>query len=102
MKPIADLLKVPEKGKSKIVNERQAIIKDFMDLLLPEWNRTKPLTVQRVAYITSHLSKEDLYYMLSEGKKYQKKTGSFSKYFFGTLKKRPGEAIAVSSAKQIQ
>ncbi len=73
---------------SKIVNERQ----DILAQLLEEINRErigtkwKPLTGRAIAIKVSHIPTKDLYYILSVGKDYKSRNGSFSKYFFGSLK----------------
>lgn len=90
--------KVPEFKKPKITNERQSIIKEFVD----EINKERPLkykdkngniktlqkvTAKAVAVKLGHLKDlKDLYYFLSVCRDYKNRNGSFSKCFFGALK----------------
>jgi len=90
--------KVPEFKKPKITNERQTVIKEFVD----EINKERPLkykdkngkiktllpvTPKAVAVKLGHVKNlQDLYYFLSVCKDYKSRHGSFSKAFFGALK----------------
>lgn len=72
--------------KKGITNERQSIIKEFLDELNKERKDTKykPLTATGVAMKLSLLkSNQELYGFLSECKDYKKRSGSFGKRFFG-------------------
>jgi hypothetical protein len=82
-------LKMPEFNKPKITNERQLVIKEFVDEINKERNNTKwkPITARAVAIKLSHIkSLSDLYYFLSVCRDYAHRNGSFSKCFFGSLK----------------
>ena len=73
-----------EQGIDKIVNERQLIIKDFLDAINRERQGTKykPLTAKFVAVKLGHLSTFDLKFFFKQC--YDSK--SFGKVFFGALK----------------
>lgn len=91
-------LKMPVFTKSNITNERQAVIKEFVD----EINKERPakykdgngkiktlpvLTARAVAIKLGHIKEiQDLYHFLSVCKDYRNRNGSFSKCFFGSLK----------------
>lgn len=81
-----DNYKLPE--KKKLVNERQVVIKDFVDAINLErvGTKFKPVTGKSIALQLSHLSVEELYYFLSMCKDYKNRNGSFSKCFYGALK----------------
>lgn len=93
---IQDLIKEKEIIKSKIVNERQYVISLFVE----EINKERPcsykvngkkktlglIAPRAVAIKVSHIPTKDLYFVLSEGKDYKNRHGSFSKYFFGSIK----------------
>lgn len=77
--------------KSRITNERQDIIRQFLEALNLEriGSKYKPLTGRAVAMKVSHLKDNGtLYHFLSCCKDYKSRNGSFSKYFFGALKVR--------------
>lgn len=86
MNKIGDILNnlTPKQERS----ERASILKEIITIINEERQGTKfkPVTGSQIGVKTSHLSKDDLYYVLSEGKDYKKRNGSFSKYFFGVLK----------------
>lgn len=68
------------------INQERAKEKFYMkgDKKIP----LKPLTVKFVALKTAHLkTKEDFHYLLSICKDSKRRSGSFSKCFFGALKK---------------
>ena len=91
------LEKYQTKTESNIVNKRQWLIKEFVD----EINKERPcsylnaqgkkITLPKVTGKTigiklGHLKEFDLTYFLSECRDYKSRKGSFSKYFFGSLK----------------
>lgn len=76
---------------TKAVNhltERNLILKDILEIVNSERVNTKykPLTGRALAIKTSHIPTKDLYYVLSVGKDYKNRKGSFSKFFFGSIK----------------
>jgi hypothetical protein len=91
-------LVMPEFKKSTITNERQAVIKEFVD----EINKERPVkykdkngkiktlpkvTPRAVAIKLGHIKDlQELYYFLSNCRDYRSRNGSFSKCFFGSLK----------------
>lgn len=80
----------PEKEKKRgITNERQSIIKQFIDEINSErkHEKLKPLTDKHIAVKLGILkTNEDLYAFLSECRDYKKRSGSFGKRFFGGFK----------------
>jgi hypothetical protein len=74
--------------KGTITSRRQELVKEILDLINAEREHTryKPITARAVAIKVAHLKEQDLQYMISVGKDYQSRHGSFSKYFFGSLK----------------
>lgn len=70
------------------LTERNVVIKDILEIINSERVNTKykPLTGRGIAIKVSHIPTNDLYYILSVGKDYKARKGSFSKYFFGSLK----------------
>lgn len=78
--------KLPE--RKKLTNERQAVIKEFVDVINQEriGTKFKPVTGKSIALMLAHLSMQDLYYFLSVCKDYKNRSGSFSKCYYGALK----------------
>lgn len=78
--------KLPE--KKKLTNERQTVVKDFVDAINSEriGTKFKPVTGKAIALQLAHLSIEELYYFLSMCRDYKNRNGSFSKCFYGALK----------------
>lgn len=90
--------KIPTFTKKTITNERQAVIKEFVD----EINKERPskykdskgklkvldiIKPRAVAIKLGHIKDtKELYYFLSVCRDYKKRNGSFSKCFFGSLK----------------
>ena len=70
------------KVKSKITNERQLVIKDFLDKLNLDRGTYKPLTARAVAIKLSHLSLDELkgFYGQCKNAKH------FGKYFWWSLR----------------
>jgi len=85
MKQISDIQPSFSLKESKIVNERQLLIKDFLDKINAEriGTKYKPLTARAVAIKLSHLSSFDLKYFYKQCDSYK---GEFGKCFFGALK----------------
>lgn len=82
--------KVPEFKKPKITNERQAVIKEFVDEINKEriGTKWKPITPKAVAIKLGMLkSNRELYEFLSECRDYKNRNGSFGKRFFGSYQK---------------
>lgn len=77
--------------KSKITNERQSIIKEFVDEINKERINTKYKLVSgsSIAIKLSVLkTKQELHEFLSECRDYKNRNGSFSKRFFGGFKEK--------------
>ena len=75
--------------KKKTLNERQDILRQFLEEINKErlGTKFKPMTGRAVAMKVSHLKdNHTLYYFLSTCKDYKNRHGSFSKSFFGSLK----------------
>ena len=72
----------------KLLNERNLVLKDILDIINSERVNTKykPLTGRGLGIKLAHVETKDLYYVLSVGKDYKARNGSFSKYLFGSLK----------------
>jgi len=95
---IQQLLKIKELEikKPKINSERA----DILSQIVEEINKERPYTYKvgdkkktvnkikprAVAIKVSHIPTKDLYYILSQGKDYKNRQGSFNKYFFGSIK----------------
>lgn len=83
---------IEEKAKKQfrgITNERQSIIKSFVDELNKERDVTKfkPVTGRQIANKLSILkTNQELYEFLSECKDYKVRKGSFGKRFWGGFK----------------
>lgn len=88
MQEIKDVLKEYKIKKTVLTNNRQSLLKDFVDNLNLErvGTKYKPLTGKVVAIKLFHLSEFDLSAFYSMCKDYQRRHGSFSKYFWGALK----------------
>lgn len=83
------LIKLEESNQKRFLNERQGILKQFLEEINKErvGTKYKPLTGRAVAIKLSHLKdNHTLYFFLSQCKDYKNRQGSFSKYFFGALK----------------
>lgn len=86
-----NLNSIDKSQKSRITNERQDILSQFLTEINKEriGTKFKLMTGRGVAMKLSHLKDNTtLYYFLSECKDYKNRNGSFSKYFFGALKVR--------------
>lgn len=89
IKPLFSLLSIPIKQKSKITNERQDIIKQFLEEINKEriGTKFKPMTGRGVAMKLALLkTNQELYQFLSICKDYKNRHGSFGKRFFGGAK----------------
>ena len=77
-------LKTEEIKESKIRNERQLVLKDFLDKLNRDRERSgfKPYTPAYLGMKLAHLTLEDMYFFLSECRHAK----NFSKYFHWALK----------------
>lgn len=83
--------KPKEKRKRGIVNERQAIIKEFVDELNKERDVTKmkPVTGRQIGVKLGILkTNQELYEFLSECRDYKNRNGSFGKRFWGGFKQK--------------
>lgn len=81
--------KLPEKEKSRITNERQEIISQFVDEINKEriGTKYKPVTGRAIAIKLSILkTNQELYQFLSECRDYKNRQGFFGKRFFGGFK----------------
>jgi len=91
---LLERIKKPEKKEKKtrgITNERQSIIKQFVDEINKERaiHKMKPVTDRYIAVKLGILkTNQELYEFLSECKDYQKRNGSFGKRFFGGFKEK--------------
>lgn len=92
MESITNIInKLDRTQKSRITNERQDIVRQFLEEINKErvGTKYKPMTGKGVAMKLSHLKDNGtLYFFLSECKDYKNRNGSFSKYFWGALKIR--------------
>lgn len=82
-------MKMPVFTKSKMTNERQTVVKQFVDAINLEQlaAKKKPYAASMIAFKLSHVkSLHDLYTFLSTCKDYRNRKGSFNKCFFGALK----------------
>ena len=76
------------------LNERSSYLKDIIDIINSERVGTKFSQIvsdkqkQLFAIKLSHIPTEDLPYVISVGKDYKNRHGSFSKYLYGSLKVR--------------
>lgn len=78
-----------EKPKDKITNERQSIIKEFVDEINKEriGTKFKPVTGRLIGVKLGILkTNRELYAFLSECKDYKNRGGQFGKRFFGGFK----------------
>jgi len=97
MKQASDLFQNYEIKKTNL-NERSSLLKQFQD----EINKERPytyknskgkkvkvnkITGKELALRVAHVKTEDLYYFLSVCRDEKNRKGSFSKCFFGRLKK---------------
>lgn len=75
-----------------VTNERQAVVREFVDEINAEREGTKyaKMSARAIAIKMSHVNLFDLYAFLSDCRDYKRRKGSFSKCFFGTLKNRNG------------
>ena len=73
---------------SKINNERQEILSQFVEAINTERIDTKfkPIQSRAVAIKLGHVKTKDLWSFYSQCKDYKAKKGSFSRCFFGALK----------------
>lgn len=77
------------------INERSSYLKDIIEIINSERVGTKiPLiksNVQKMNFAIklSHIPTEDLPYVISVGKDYKNRHGSFSKYIYGSIKPKP-------------
>jgi hypothetical protein len=71
-------------------SERAELIGYFADQINRERKGTKyrAVTYRYIAVKLAHLSVFDLHYLKNQARDYQDRHGSFSKYFFGSLKPR--------------
>lgn len=87
-------IKKPEKKEKTnrgITNERQSIVKQFVDEINQEREKEKmkPLTSRYIAIKLGILkSNDELYQFLSECRDYKKRSGSFGKRFFGGFREK--------------
>lgn len=82
----SSLYKTYEKATN--TSERAELIKQFCEIINREREKTKwkPITGRALAIKLSHISTTDLYHVLSMGKDYKNRNGSFSKFLFGSIK----------------
>ena len=68
--------------------ERGLILGEILDLINSERIGTKyqPLNIKALGVMLSKFDVSSLYFVKQEGMKYKRTSGSFSKYFFGSLK----------------
>lgn len=91
------MLSINEKGnspivfelpKTKITNERQFLLSQFVEEINKEriGTKYKSVTGRGVAMKLAHLKTRDLPYLMSICRDAKNRRGSFSKCFFGSLK----------------
>jgi len=88
---IKDLLKDFQITKEKVSSERAEIISQFVEEINKERKDTKykPVSGRSVAIQLSVLKTNfELYSWLSECRDYKKRNGSFSRIYYGALKKK--------------
>lgn len=80
-----DKYKTRKEEKTKIVNERQDLIKQFLDRINGERIGTpyKQMTARGVAIKVAHIKTNELYSFYKKCEEYK---GDFSKCFFGILR----------------
>lgn len=93
MKSLFELLpQIDNSQKSRITNERQDIIRQFVEEINKErfpYKKYKELSPRAVAVKLGHLKDNaTLYFFLSQCNTAKRERGSFSKCFFGALKVR--------------
>lgn len=73
------------KAPTTKLNERQALIKEFHDILSKDWDAAKygDLKAKRIAIMLSPVKTKDLYSFLAECKY----ASNFSKYYWSRFKK---------------
>jgi len=83
MNPISDIIKIPERKKT---SERSELISFFVDTLRNKQNKKFP--AKMIAIKLSHLSLQDLYYMISVFKDAHNRKGLeyASKWFWFSIK----------------
>ena len=89
IEPLKHLLTLEKTAKSRITNERQFIISQFVEEINKERDgiKWKKVTGKGIAMKLSHLKDNGtLYFFLSQCKDYKNRSGSFGKYFFGALR----------------
>ena len=74
--------------KAVCLHERNLVLKDILDIINNERVNTKykKYSGKLLGIKLAHVQTKDLYYILSVGKDYKARHGSFSKYLFGSLK----------------
>lgn len=94
--------KLPELKKVVVTSKRAMLIQAIIDMINLErptkykkgdkWVVLKkissPIEKRAIAIKTAHLKDCDLEWLYGNGKEYMQKHGSFSKFVFGSLKKR--------------
>lgn len=76
----------PIKEKKRgITNERQSVTKEIQDII--EMENGGKINSKLLAIKLAHIPTKDLYFILSQGKDYRKRTGKpFAKYVYGSIK----------------
>jgi hypothetical protein len=88
MNNIGDILKNRKLIQNGSKDKRAFLISEFVDQINLERVNTKykKVTGTQIAVKLSHLNFDELLHFMSSCKDYKNRKGSFSKYFFGTLK----------------
>ena len=70
------------------VNERGELLKEITNEINKEriGTKWKQTTISLIGIKLAHIPTKDLYAIISMGKDYKNRNGSFSKYLFGSLK----------------
>lgn len=82
------LAKFEKSEKKKINSERAEILCQILAGINDEriGTKWKPISGRLLAIRLSHIPTKDLYFLLSQGKDYKARNGSFGKFLWGSIK----------------
>lgn len=87
---IGDRIKLSKTRPLKTRNERQVILNQIQIII--EQENGAPMDKKQVQFLCfklSHIPTKDLYFLLSDGRDYARRTGNaFGRYVFGSIKSR--------------